>query len=121
MTELFYNQILSEDPFVKPEQTLKLYIEKRLKQTFPDKDYVCSLDWSIINYQNTYKQSKYCQGPSWVIESCYEPDPNKDCEEDCMYVLIHKIDSNNVIYDTLRFNTPIEASIALEWLIMGGY
>lgn len=121
MTESAYNEIFFNNTLIKPEDSLKLYIEERLKQIYQDKDYVCSLDWSIINYQNTYKQSKYCQGPTWVVESCFEFDEDKDCEEDCMYVLIHKMDSNNLIYDTLRFNTPIEASIALEWLISGGF
>lgn len=121
MTELDYTYYSLYDPFAKPEETLKLYVEKKLKQIYPDIDYICDLQWSVSNYGKTYVQSKYCQGPSWIVESCYEPDQNKPSAEDCLYVLLHKVDSNNIVYDTLRFQSPLEASIALEWLLQGGF
>jgi hypothetical protein len=103
------------------KQGLEHYVQQKLKDIYPQEDHICNIEWSVINYGNTYVQSDDCIGPSWVVEPCYKGDSNKHSEEDCIYVLIHKIDSNNVIYDTLRFDSPLEASIALEWLISGGF
>jgi len=100
---------------------LKSYIEHKLSLIYQHNNYVCNFTWDVSNLSKTYVQSKHCMGPTWVVESCFEPDSNKEYEEDCMYVLIHKVDSNNTIYDTLRFETPIEAALALEWLISGGF
>jgi len=97
------------------KEGLEHYVQEKLKNLYPKEDHTCSIEWSIANNQNTYVQSKDCIGPSWIVEPCSK------YEKDSIYVLLHKVDSDNIIYETLQFDSPLEASIALEWLINAGY